>query len=268
MERPDPWLNLHIFRDGESPMNRMAKFFTSAMLIMTGACAMTPDDTFVVNEETIENFFDPHGPQKAWDPGSDLNLLWDQPVARAEFPALGPGETRVYGTLDSVGIYRTTAKLRASYPDASMRGSTFTHSKFGLLGPATPTGGNAWFFADIDASGQIVHARAYMYGFENGVCDMRQKAKDTYGKISSNGFILTIDGPCAFQGQFGTTAEYAIVIEGTGDLLSSPNGREFSIRYIVDNNGKFRTIPENPEKYREIYDYGYGQARIMRNPAD
>ena len=36
------------------------------------------------------------------------------------------------------------------------------------------------------------------------------------------------------------------------------------VSYIVDNNGKFKTIPADPRAYWEIYDYGTGRVRVER----
>ena len=242
----------------------MKRFAACALLaLLLAACAETPDGTIVLNEETVENFFE-GGALKSWNPPSKLNLVMDQPVTRADIPPVPAGEIRLVGTLDSVGRYTTTARPQADFPGASKRGSTFSHSVFGMLG-AAGTGGNAWFYADIDpASGQISDARAYLYGFNGGVCDLRESAGGSWGEIGPESFLLTIDGYCAFPAESGSTAAYALVIRGRGNVLAEPGPATLDVTYIVDNNGKFRTVPAHPREFWEIYDYGTGRARVER----
>lgn len=234
------------------------------ILIMLGvmlcACAETRDGTIVVNEETIENFFE-RGALKAWDPPSGLNLVMDQPVAAANIPQVPAGEIRVCGVLDSNGPYKTTAPAQASFKGARQRGSTFKNSVYGMVGDAA-NGGNAWFYADINqATGQIVTARAYLYGFNGGVCDLRQRPEGGWGTIRETGFSLRIDGYCYFPSESGTTAAYELLIEGSGNPLFNPP-QNMHLKYIVDNNGRFASIPADPENYWEIYDYGTGKAHV------
>lgn len=242
----------------------MKKFAACALLaLLLCACAETPDGTIVLNEETLENFFE-GGALKSWSPPSDLNLLMDQSVAPADIPPVAPGDVRLYGTLDSVGPYTTTAPPQATFPGASQRGSTFKNSVYGMVGEAG-TGGNAWFYADINpATGQIVNARAYMYGFNGGVCDMRQSIGGAWGELGGDSFTLTIGGYCAFPSESGTTFAYALLVKGQGDPLASPAPGTMPVRYMVDNTGKFTSIPENPRAYWQIYDYGTGEARVER----
>lgn len=225
------------------------------------ACAETPDGTIVLNEETVENFFE-GGALKSWNPPSSLNLVMDQPVTPADIPPVPPGQVRLFGTLDSVGPYTTTAAPQASFPGASKRGSTFKGGVFGMLGPAG-TGGNAWFYADVDpVSRQIVTARAYLYGFNGGVCDMRESVAGSSGEIGADSFTLSIGGYCAFPSESGTTAAYALLIQGEGTPLAVPAPGNMPVAYIVDNNGKFTAIPQDPRNYWEIYDYGTGVAHV------
>lgn len=232
-----------------------------AVLLLLGACAETPDGTIVLNEETAENFFE-GGALKSWNPPSSLNLLMTQPVTPADIPPLPPGRIRLFGTLESAGPYTTTAVPRASFPGAAQRGSTFRNSVYGMLGEAG-SGGNAWFYADIDsATGQIADARAYLYGFDGGVCDMRESVGGSRGEIVADGFTLSIGGYCAFPSESGSTAAYALLIQGRGSPLATPAPENMPVAYIVDNNGKFRTIPKNPRDFWEIYDYGTGIANV------
>lgn len=229
--------------------------------LMLCACAETPDGTIVMNEETIENFFE-RGALKAWEPPSDLNLVMDQPVASAAIPPVPAGEVRVCGVLDSNGPYETIAPAQAAFKGARQRGSTFRNSVFGMVGDAA-TGGNAWFYADINKeTGQIVAARAYLYGFNGGVCDLRQKPAQGWGALRQGGFSLRIDGYCYFPSESGATAAYELLVEGMGDPLAAPPRQNMYVNYIVDNNGLFATIPANPRNYWEIYDYGTGKANV------
>ncbi|MBD5557083.1 MAG: hypothetical protein HDQ92_00520 [Desulfovibrio sp.] len=233
----------------------------AVLLLLLCACAESPDGTLVLNEETVENFFE-GGALKSWNPPSSLNLLMDQPVTSADIPPVPPGQVRLFGTLDSVGPYTTTAAPQATFPGASKRGSTFRNSVFGMLGPAG-TGGNAWFYADVDlVSRQIITARAYLYGFNGGVCDMRESVGGSRGEIGADSFTLSIGGYCAFPSESGTTAAYALLIRGQGTPLAAPAPENMPVAYIVDNNGKFTVIPKNPRNYWEIYDYGTGMAHV------
>ncbi|MDE6734288.1 MAG: hypothetical protein K2J64_02335, partial [Desulfovibrio sp.] len=73
----------------------MKNFAACALLaLLLAACAETPDGTIVLNEETVENFFE-GGALKAWNPPSDLNLVMDQPVTRADIPPVPAGEIRL-----------------------------------------------------------------------------------------------------------------------------------------------------------------------------
>ena len=242
----------------------LRKFAASALLaLLLCACAETPDGTIVLNEETLENFFE-GGALKSWNPPSSLNLLTDQPVARADIPPVPAGQVRLYGTLDSAGPYTTTATPQADFPGAARRGSTFSDSVYGMVGPAG-TGGNAWFYADVDpATGQISAARAYMYGFDGGVCDLRQRIGGSWGDIGADGFTLNIGGYCAFPTESGTTFAYALLIQGEGNALATPAPATMSVRYMVDNSGKYTAIPQDPRQYWNIYDYGTGSASVKR----
>lgn len=241
-----------------------ARLVACALLaLMLGACAEGPDGTIVLNEETVENFFE-GGALKSWNPPSSLNLVMDQPVTRADIPQAPPGQVRLFGTLESAGPYKTTATPQATFPGATRRGSTFRNSVYGMLGPAG-TGGNAWFYADIDpVTRQVVTARAYLYGFNGGVCDMRESVGGTRGEIEADGFSLSIGGYCAFPSESGSTAAYALLIQGQGAPLATPAPENMPVAYIVDNNGKFTAIPKNPRDYWEIYDYGTGVANMGR----
>ena len=240
-----------------------AQLALAALLALLCACAETPGGTIVLNEETVENFFE-GGALKSWDPPSSLNLVMDQPVTRADIPPVPPGMVRLFGTLDSAGRYTTTAAPQAAFPGAAQRGSSFRNSVYGMLGDAG-TGGNAWFYADIElGTGQVVQARAYLYGFNGGVCDMRERVGGSFGGLAADSFTLSIGGYCAFPSESGSTAAYALLIEGEGAPLATPAPENMPVRYIVDNNGKFRTIPKDPRNFWEIYDYGTGVAGVGR----
>lgn len=240
----------------------MALFLSGAFCL--AACAEKPDGTFVMNEETIENFFDSSGALKSWDPPSSLNLLLKQPVVKADLPPIPADAIRVYGTLDSVGQYRTTSAANATFANADLRGSTFEKSVYGMLGPAG-SGGNAWFYADINArTGNIEQGRAYLYGFNGGVCDLRQPVRGSWGQIGPDSFTIAIGGYCAFPTQEGATFQFELLIAGDTSLMSRQAGQEFSARYIVDNSGNFASIPQKPEDNPQIYDYGAVQAQVER----
>ena len=261
MKSPVPTRN-HLLIAGEHKRHLPARILACALLVLLlCACAEGPDGTIVLNEETVENFFE-GGALKSWNPPSSLNLLMDQPVTRADIPPVPPGQVRLFGTLDSGGPYTTTAAPQATFPGAAKRGSTFKNSIFGMLGPAG-TGGNAWFYADIDpVTRQIVTARAYLYGFNGGVCDLRENVGGSRGEIGADDFTLSIGGYCAFPAESGSMAAYALLIQGQGAPLTAPAPENMPVTYIVDNNGKFREIPKDPRNYWEIYDYGPGVAHV------
>lgn len=250
-------------------MNVFYKIFSLSacgiIFLFMSACAETPDGTIVLNEQTVENFFeDGNKPLKSWNPPANLNLLMKQPVAAAEIPQVPEGMCRIEGTLDSAGRYKTVATPKADFPNANLRGSTFRNSVFGMVGPAAGKG-NAWFYADVNPqTGEIINARAYLYGFNDGVCDMRKPAGGSFGTISSRGFTLSIDGYCAFPDEEGSMFEYALLIEGQGGILTLPQGAKTKLRYIVDNNGKFTSIPARPQNIWQIYDYGDGYATLVK----
>lgn len=242
---------------------QLAAIFIS--LCFLAACAETPDGVIVMNEETIENFIegDREG-LRSWDPGLDLNLVHDQPIIDASVPPLPAGQIRLAGVLDSAGPYKTTAKLNANFPGAASRGSTFRDSVFGKLGPAG-NGGNAWFYVDVDpASGAVAAARAYLYNFMDGVCDMRRPSPSGFGSFAASGFSLYIEGPCLFPSQSGSTSEFILIVQGSGDPLASENGATFPARYIVADSAKFREIPSDPRAWADIYDYGTGSLTLIK----
>lgn len=217
------------------------------------ACSELPDGTIVMNEETIENFFE-GGALKSWDPPMQLNLLMSQPVVAAEIPPVPPGARRIYGTLASAGPYEFPGV--PAY--AAGRGSSFHDSVYGELGPAGQDG-NAWFYADINPeSGEIAQARAYLYGFRGGVCDLRQPRQPA--RLAP--FALAIAGYCAFPNQQGAAYRYELVIAGPQNLAAEAPAARFQARYIVDDSGKLAAIPADPRQNPEIYDYGSVSAQI------
>lgn len=224
------------------------------IIIILAACSEKPGGVFVMNEETIENFFEKD--KQSWNPPEHLNLLLDQPITQASIPPLPPGLTRLYGVLSSNGAYAFKNGNNAIVD----RGSSFKSGEYGMLGPAGK-GGNAWFYADFNRqTGEIVDARAYLYGFMGGVCDMREKTRASYGKIGDESFYLNINGPCLFPQISGSTANYALFVQGSGNLLNAPAQKVFPIEYIVDDTGTILTIPANPSSQGDIYDAGHGRA--------
>lgn len=221
--------------------------------LLLAACSEKPGGIFVMNEETIENFFEKE--KQSWNPADHLNLLIDQPVTEAELPPIPPGAVRLYGTLASDGPYKFLSKQAA----IENRGSSFAESIFGKLGPAGSVG-NAWFYADFDpATGRIGDARAYLYGFMGGVCDMRKKTEADFGNVSESGFKLNIMGPCLFPQMSGSTADYALLLQGTR------KAGNYSVSYIIDDSAAIRAIPLHPKKSPDIYDSGKGIAWIGKS---
>lgn len=218
------------------------------------ACAEKPDGIIVMNEETIENFFEKD--KQSWNPPSHLNLLLDQPVAEAALPPLAKGLKQVCGVLASDGAYTiNTAEIKN-------RGSSFSKSVFGMLGPAG-TAGNAWFYADYNPeTGAVLNGRAYLYGFMGGVCDMRNVSSGFYGSATNGKFYLNINGPCLFPQVSGSTMDYALFIESNQDVLNS--SAPFSLRYIVDDTGQIMEIPQNPRSSKAIYDTGSGKGWLYK----
>lgn len=240
----------------------LLRLLTCALLfLLLCACAETPGGTIVLNEETLENFFE-GGALKSWNPPSQLNLVMNQPVTSADIPPVPAGAVRVFGTLDSAGPYITTGKPMAAFPGADKRGSTFRNSVYGLLGDAG-SGGNAWFYADVDtATGQIVDSRAYLYGFNGGVCDLRESVRGSRGQINADSFTLSIGGYCAFPAESGSTAAYALLIQGHGSPLAVPTPQTMPVDYLVDDTGTITSIPKDPKNFWDIYDYGTGEAKV------
>lgn len=219
-------------------------------LLLLASCAEEPGGIIVMNEETIENFFEKD--KQSWNPPAHLNLLIDQPVTEAKLPPIAPENVRLYGTLDSDGPY----VFKSASHVIKNRGSSFTRSVFGKLGPAGYAG-NAWFYADFNTqTGQIADARAYIYGFMGGVCDMRQKTEGSFGEIGESGLTLTINGPCLFPDLPGATIDYLLLVEG-----KKPNSAQtYNLHYVIDNTPALRDIPQSPQKSPEIYDAGSGKA--------
>lgn len=225
--------------------------FSCLTLLFLVSCAEKPDGIIVMNEETIENFFEKD--KQSWNPPSHLNLLLDQPVTAAQLPPIPQGFVRISGTLNSDGSYA----YNGSNASIINRGSSFTESVFGQLGPAGK-GGNAWFYADSNPdSGEIADARAYLYGFMGGVCDMRNATSGSYGQIGKDSFTLNINGPCLFPQVQGSTMDYALCING---VAISPNAQNFQLRYIVDDTGTVLEIPSAPRQSAAIFDVGNGRA--------
>lgn len=223
------------------------------------ACSEMPDGTIVMNEETIENFFNPDH-LKSWNPPTNLNLVMDQPVAAAEIPPVPKGQVRLYGTLDSSEKYQPANNREGS----RSKGSGFKNSVYGMLGNAGD-GGNAWFYADINpVTDRIIKGRAYLYGFNGGVCDMRESSNGSWGRITDSEFILTIDGYCHFPSEEGSNFAFALVIQGDVNPFETPTPKNIHINYIMDNSGKFASVPQNPQDFPEIYDYGAGTANVER----
>lgn len=226
------------------------------------ACAEGPDGVITVNRETIEDYFE--GEQKSWSPPSDLDLELTQKIEAASLPPLPEGQIRISGVLDSVGPYRTDAPQKNPFPGSEMRGSVFTHSVFGMLGPAGGAG-NAWFYADLDPeTGNVLAARAYLYGFMGGVCDMRRDAKAFYDLTSPGSFTLSLAGPCLFPEVTGSTSEFALLIQAKINPLKAKPNKRFPVRYIVDSNGDFDAIPQNPANWWAVLDYGGGYAHTEK----
>lgn len=238
---------------------KLHKLCLLAIAGILAACAETPEGTIVINKETVENFVTEEldhgdGGLKGFNPPSYLNLVMEQPVAHARIPELHEGEIRLQGTLDSAGPYKVAGV-------AGERGSTFGDSVFGMLGPAGRAG-NAWFYADIKAdTGEILSARAYLYGFNGGVCDMRKKDGDSFGQIGRAGFTIQVSGPCYFPEVSGSVAEFALLIQGSGNVLAKPEN--ITLKYIVDDTGAIADIPEFPRRNQDIYDYGTGSATVV-----
>lgn len=237
-------------------LNHFPRLFWIALVAggLAISCAEQPDGTFVMNEETIENFFERDGPKKSANPPSQLNLQIDQPVVLAELPAPGAGISRISGILSSAGVYPASNAGQAP----ARRGAAFKNSKFGMLGDAGDNG-NAWFYADYNPlTGEIIDARAYIYGFMGGVCDLRQKNFGSYGQIGKKDFTIVIDGPCLFPAVSGSTSDFSLFIQGEFET----NGSHARLRYIINDTGSFTTIPEHPETDSAIFDFGNGSANI------
>lgn len=230
------------------------------LLLAICACAAGKDGEIIVNRETIEDFFEKE--QKSWSPPSDLDLVLSQKVTPATLPRLAPGLVRVTGVLNSVGPYRTESPEKNPVPGSEQRGSVFKHSVFGMLGPAGGAG-NAWFYADLDpATGNVADARAYLYGFNGGVCDMRRNARALWNQTGKGSFALSLAGPCLFPDVSGSASEYALLVQTKTDPLTAKG--QVPLRYIIDSNGEFDAVPVDPQNWWAVQDYGTGEIRVER----
>lgn len=244
-------------------MSRIPLFLLALLALCATGCAEKPDGVIVVNEETIENFIegDRRG-LESWNPPTSLNLVHNQPVMDADIPAVPPGQARLIGVLNSNGPYRFAGAAKAGF--GVSRGSTFKNSVYGKLGPAGD-GGDAWFYADVDpAAKRIVSARAYLYNFMGGVCDLRKESPAGFGSFAAAGFTIYIDGPCLFPQISGSTSEFALLIQGRGDPLTENAGTRLPIRYIVADTAQFKEIPANPQGWPNIYDSGTGWIQLAK----
>lgn len=241
-------------------VNLFARVALLSFVALAG-CAREPDGSFVIDEETIEQAWDTKSlavQPPVPDSAAGLSLNKNQPARKADIPPVPPGMTRVYGTLDSAGLYKT--KAPAAYPGADARGSTFQNSVYGMLGPAA-RGGTAWYYADV-YEGSVAGVRVYLNGFMNGVCDMRKPVNGGYGTVDKTGLNIRAAGPCYFADESGSTSEYAILISGRGDVFSPANGESLKVNYIIDNTGAINRVPATPRDLPAVYDYGSGVAKI------
>ena len=92
---------------------------------------------------------------------------------------------------------------------------------------------------------------------------MRKKTQASYGKIDAESFYLNINGPCLFPQVSGSSMDYAILIEGMGNIMQTSQAG-LAINYVVDDSGTILNIPPNPRSNDNIYDYGQGKVWLKR----
>lgn len=115
---------------------------------------------------------------------------------KARIPQLKEGQIRISGPLNSLGPYH----FDGGDSLASLRGCTWTKSRFGVMGEDLKNGGSAWFYADIDEkSGKVLSVTVY----GNGACGRgfhqaffaAAPLVGSFGDVEKDGFTLRATGP-------------------------------------------------------------------------
>lgn len=189
---------------------------------------------------------------------------------KARIPPLKEGQIRISGPLNSVGKY--------NYDDGdsfgTMRGCTWTKSRFGVMGEDRKGGGSAWFYADIDENtGQVLSVTAY----GNGACGRgyymaffdAAPLVGSFGDVEKEGFTLRASGPAILNYQYDAKdnldpEEAPIVITGKGDLLAAGNGAKIPVKYYLGS--RHDVMMEDKDPSGTNWDRGTGTATVERFP--
>lgn len=187
---------------------------------------------------------------------------------KARIPPLKEGQIRISGPLNSLGQYN----FDGGDSLASLRGCTWTKSRFGVMGADSKNGGSAWFYADIDEkSGQVLSVRAY----GNGACGRGSGLAffaaaplvGSFGDVEKGDFTLRATGPAISlntQGDFEELYEWklAIVIAGSGDLLAAANGTRIPVKYYLGTGDE--VVMEDKDPSGANIDSGRGTVTVER----
>lgn len=216
----------------------------------------------------------PHGAQAAQaaapTPEEKLakQLYLQASPRKARIPPLKEGQIRISGPLNSVGKYN----YDGSDSFGTMRGCTWTKSRFGVMGEDRKGGGSAWFYADIDENtGQVLSVTAY----GNGACGRgfymaffdAAPLVGSFGEVEKKGFTLRASGPAILNYQYDAKdnldqEDAPIVIIGTGDLLAAANGAKIPVKYWLGSRGD--VIMEDKDHSGTNWDRGTGTATVER----
>lgn len=187
---------------------------------------------------------------------------------KARIPPLKEGRIRISGPLNSVGEYNYDGMDSLG----TMRGCSWTKSRFGVMGEDRKGGGSAWFYADIDEkSGKVLSVSAY----GNGACGRgyyiaffdAAPLVGSFGDVEKEGFTLRASGPAIRNYQYDAKdnleqEDAPIVITGTGDLLAAANGAKIPVKYWLGSRGDVVTEDNDPSGTN--WDRGTGTVTVER----
>ena len=187
---------------------------------------------------------------------------------KARIPPLKEGQIRISGPLNSVGDY----SFDGSDSLGSLRGCSWTKSRFGVMGEDFRNGGSAWFYADIDEkSGKVLRLVAYGNGVCGGETAFFSSAPvvESFGDVEKDGFTLRATGPRIYRGRDLGVMEAPIVITGAGDLLAAAKGAKIPVKYYLGNGDG--VVMEDKDPSGTNLDRGSGTVtveRFQKAPAD
>lgn len=260
---------------GGKDMKHMRLLVSAVLMLglcqLCSACAKNPQGGYVIGLDTLVEGMRT-GKLVVNEPGA--GEAWPGSGRKMDIPALQEGQLRLYGTLESDGMFYC-GKNAAQQIHGDLTGVGWDGN--GPFGVAGTNGG--WFYADIDAAtGEIVRAQAYFYGeapagSEAGA-DFQQKFNGSYGYVKNGKFAIGVSG------QFGScpTGHYAgrevpewpdwhksderMVIRGTGDPLKAADGATFKVQFYVGVKSLDQKVGKPVDC--DIAALGQGVARVQR----